>query len=110
MALTRLLINRFRNLTQVDLTTSPGFNFIIGKNGSGKTSLLEAIFYLGHGRSFKSHISNRIIHYDYDDFILHGKIDEKKHSWSVGLQKKRQGDTILKINEQDRQFYCRLHH
>ena len=101
MALSRLIINHFRNLTAVDLELSHGFNFLIGENGSGKTSLLEAIFYLGHGRSFKSHISNRIIHYDHDHFVLHGKIDEAKHQWSVGLQKSRSGDTTLKINGED---------
>ncbi|OOH92426.1 DNA replication/repair protein RecF [Pasteurellaceae bacterium 15-036681] len=101
MALSRLLINNFRNLTTVDLELSHGFNFLVGENGSGKTSLLEAIFYLGHGRSFKSHISNRIIHYDHDHFVLHGRVDEAKHQWSVGLQKSRQGDTTLKINGED---------
>ncbi|MEG9474935.1 DNA replication/repair protein RecF [Mannheimia indoligenes] len=101
MALTRLLINHFRNIQSADLTFSPHFNFLVGSNGSGKTSLLEAIFYLGHGRSFKSHISNRIINYDSDDFVLHGKIDEAQHSWSVGIQKSRSGDTTLKINGED---------
>ncbi len=101
MSLSRLIIQNFRNLNAVDLKLSHGFNFLVGENGSGKTSLLEAVFYLGHGRSFKSNVSNRIIHYDHDDFILHGKIDEAKHSWSVGLQKKRQGETVLKINGQD---------
>lgn len=101
MALSRLIINHFRNLTAVDLELSCGFNFLVGENGSGKTSLLEAIFYLGHGRSFKSHISNRTIHYDQDKFVLFGNIEEAKHQWSVGIQKTRQGDTTLKINGED---------
>ncbi|MDP8078435.1 DNA replication/repair protein RecF [Phocoenobacter skyensis] len=101
MSLSRLIVQNFRNLNTVDLELSHGFNFLVGENGSGKTSLLEAIFYLGHGRSFKSNVSNRIINYASEDFILHGKIEEAKHSWSVGLQKKRQGDTLLKINGED---------
>ncbi|MCK3654831.1 DNA replication/repair protein RecF [Pasteurellaceae bacterium Macca] len=101
MSLSRLIIHHFRNLHAVDLELSSGFNFLVGENGSGKTSLLEAIFYLGHGRSFKSHISNRIIHYDHDQFTLFGKISEEKHDWSVGLKKTRQGDTVLKINGED---------
>lgn len=101
MSLSRLITNNFRNLTAVDLELSHSFNFLVGENGSGKTSLLEAIFYLGHGRSFKSHISNRIIHYDQDQFTLFGKVEEAKHEWSVGIQKSRHGDTILKINGED---------
>lgn len=110
MSLSRLIINNFRNLQAVDLDLSAGFNFLVGANGSGKTSLLEGIFFLGHGRSFKSHISNRIIHYDHDHFTLFGKIEEAKHEWSVGLQKSRQGDTTLKINGEDAKKISDLAH
>lgn len=61
MAISRLIVEKFRNLNAVDLEFDHGFNFLVGNNGSGKTSLLEAIFYLGHGRSFKSAVANRII-------------------------------------------------
>lgn len=101
MAISRLIIEHFRNLTAVDLEFDPSFNFLVGNNGSGKTSLLEAIFYLGHGRSFKSAVSHRIISYEQPHFILHGKIEEQKHQWSVGLQKFRQGHSVVKINGED---------
>ena len=52
MALTRLLINDFRNIETADLAPSAGFNFFVGPNGSGKTSVLEAVYTLGHGRAF----------------------------------------------------------
>ncbi|MCR6041714.1 AAA family ATPase, partial [Salmonella enterica subsp. enterica] len=54
MSLTRLLIKDFRNIENADLALSPGFNFLVGANGSGKTSVLEAIYTLGHGRAFRS--------------------------------------------------------
>ncbi|PJG83929.1 DNA replication/repair protein RecF [Caviibacterium pharyngocola] len=101
MAISRLIIEHFRNLTAVDLEFDHGFNFLVGNNGSGKTSLLEALFYLAHGRSFKSAVANRIISYDKPHFTLHGKIQEQQHHWSVGLQKPRQGNTQIKINGED---------
>lgn len=101
MPLSRLIINNFRNLQAVEMEPGSGFNFIVGNNGSGKTSLLESIFYLGHGRSFKSHIGNRIIRHETEEFVLHGKIDEAQHSWSVGIRKTRAGETTLKINGED---------
>ncbi|QEH09608.1 DNA replication/repair protein RecF [Histophilus somni] len=110
MAISRLIINHFRNLTAIDLEFERGFNFIIGNNGSGKTSLLEAIFYLGHGRSFKSAVANRIISYQQPHFILHGKIQEQQHQWSVGLQKQRQGNTLMKINGEDAKKISDLAH
>lgn len=101
MAISRLLVEKFRNLNAVDLEFDPGFNFLVGNNGSGKTSLLEAIFYLGHGRSFKSAVTNRIISYDEPHFTLFGQIQESQHQWSVGLQKLRQGNSLVKINGED---------
>ncbi|ESB97925.1 recombination protein F, partial [Salmonella enterica subsp. enterica serovar Senftenberg str. 423984-1] len=47
MSLSRLLIKDFRNIENADLALSPGFNFLVGANGSGKTSVLEAIYTLG---------------------------------------------------------------
>ncbi|RRA45553.1 ATP-binding cassette domain-containing protein [Cronobacter sakazakii] len=43
MSLTRLLIKDFRNIENADLALSPGFNFLVGANGSGKTSVLSLI-------------------------------------------------------------------
>lgn len=102
MAISRLIVENFRNIAAVDLEFDHGFNFLVGNNGSGKTSLLEALFYLSHGRSFKSSVTTRIISYEQPYFTLHGRIQEQQHEWSVGLQKQRKdGNTIVKINGED---------
>lgn len=101
MAISRLVVEKFRNLNAVDLEFDPGFNFLVGNNGSGKTCLLEAIFYLGHGRSFKSAVAHRVISYDEPHFTLFGQVQESNHQWSVGLQKLRQGNTLVKINGEE---------
>ncbi|OOF71389.1 DNA replication/repair protein RecF [Rodentibacter caecimuris] len=101
MAISRLVVEKFRNLNSLDLYFDQGFNFLVGNNGSGKTSVLEAIFYLGHGRSFKSAVINRIISYNEPHFTLFGQIQENQHQWSVGLQKLRQGNTVVKINGEE---------
>lgn len=75
MALTRLLIKDFRNIENADLALAPGFNFLVGANGSGKTSVLEAIYTLGHGRAFRSLQAGRVIRHEQDAFILHGRIE-----------------------------------
>ena len=87
MQLVRLKTSYFRNLAELDLEFSPHFNFIYGKNGSGKSSLLEAIYFLSLGRSFRSRLANRAIQYDaerfnfrtcaYTDFLtdIHGSTD-----------------------------------
>lgn len=59
MILTQLKINNFRNLQPVSLRFHPNINFIYGKNGAGKTSILEAIFLLANAKSFRT---NKISH------------------------------------------------
>ncbi|MFC0322306.1 DNA replication/repair protein RecF [Gallibacterium melopsittaci] len=101
MALSQLNIQHFRNLKAVSLALNSGFNFLIGHNGSGKTSLLEAIYFLGHGRSFKSSVISRVIQYEQTAFTLYAKIEDQQASWSVGLQKTRQGESTIRINGED---------
>jgi len=55
MWLERLDIRNVRNLAVVSLKLSPKFNIISGANGSGKTSLLESIYLLSCGKSFRTH-------------------------------------------------------
>jgi len=95
MLLQQLSIQGLRNLKPVKLEFSQ-LNIIFGDNGSGKTSVLEAIHYLALGRSFRTHLASRVINYDSDDFILFGRT--KGHA--IGLQRFRQGDVTVKIDGQ----------
>lgn len=101
MALTRLLIKDFRNIEAADLAPAPGFNFLVGANGSGKTSVLEAVYTLGHGRAFRSLQAGRVIRHDQPEFVLHGRIDGSGRELSVGLSKSRQGDSKVRIDGSD---------
>ncbi|MGN1281943.1 MAG: DNA replication/repair protein RecF [Succinivibrio sp.] len=53
MYLKKIVIQNIRNLPYIDYEPSKSFNLVYGPNGSGKTSFLEAISYLGYGRSFR---------------------------------------------------------
>lgn len=61
MHLTRLSASQVRNLEAVDLVPAPTFNLIVGRNGAGKTSLLEAIHLLAYGRSFRGRVRDGLI-------------------------------------------------
>lgn len=101
MALTRLLVRNFRNIESADLDLAADFNFIVGKNGSGKTSLLEAIYTLGHGRAFRSVQTDKVVRHDQNEFILHGRVKDNEHELSIGLSKNNQGDTKVRIDGSD---------
>lgn len=83
MIIQNIKIESFRNLTQVELDFSSKFNIFYGVNGSGKTSLLEAIYYLSFGRSFRSHLNNRIIQHEKDKLLIFSQTDEHK----IGLER-----------------------
>lgn len=61
---------RFRCLTTIELDLDPKANLFIGPNASGKTSLLEAAFFLSRGRSFRSRRREALIAHGSDSFTL----------------------------------------
>jgi DNA replication and repair protein RecF len=101
MSLTRLLIKDFRNIESADLALSPGFNFLVGANGSGKTSVLEAIYTLGHGRAFRSLQIGRVIRHEQESFVLHGRLQGEARETSIGLTKDKLGDSKVRIDGTD---------
>lgn len=62
LQLTSLHIENFRNLRSVLLAPEPGLNWLYGENGAGKTSVLEAIYVLARGRSFRANSVSPLIH------------------------------------------------
>ncbi len=61
MHITRLQIANVRRFAQASLIPSPGINLITGDNGTGKTSLLEALHLLAYGRSFRGRVRDGLI-------------------------------------------------
>jgi DNA replication and repair protein RecF len=61
MSLSEIAVSNLRCIEQAELSLPPGLTLIHGGNGAGKTSLLEAIFMLGRGRSFRTRNSERLI-------------------------------------------------
>lgn len=70
MAVDILTVNHFRNICSSSIGFHPDLNFVIGDNGSGKSSLLEALFYLGHGKSFRTSRSENLVQVNQQSFII----------------------------------------
>jgi len=99
MTLQRLLIQNLRNLNAVDINPSDRVNLIFGLNGSGKTSLLEAINVLALGRSFRSHKYKPLINHQQQDFTVFGKvITDEGTEIPIGIQRNLNGEVQLKAN------------
>jgi DNA replication and repair protein RecF len=91
--LTRLEVHHFRCLTLAELDFAPRCNLISGPNASGKTSLLEAIFVLGRGRSFRTPRTELLIQRGAHEFLLTGRIEASTTASSrpVGIRYGRAG-------------------
>ncbi len=59
--LDRLDIARLRCVTDAALALGPGINLITGDNGAGKTSVIESLYVLSHGRSFRGRVRDGLI-------------------------------------------------
>jgi DNA replication and repair protein RecF len=61
MQIRKLRLRDFRRFQEQEFQPAPGFNLIVGDNGSGKSSLLEAMHLMAHGRSFRGRVRDGII-------------------------------------------------
>lgn len=72
MWLKRISILNYKNLEQVELGFSRKLNCIIGKNGMGKTNLMDAVYYLSFCKSATNPIDSQNILHDRDFFVIQG--------------------------------------
>ncbi|WNO09132.1 DNA replication/repair protein RecF [Teredinibacter sp. KSP-S5-2] len=91
--ISRLSITQFRNILSADISPSPDVNFIYGENGSGKTSLLESISYLAHGRSFRTRKYRQLVGRNCDRFVLYTDVVEQDQKTGVGIERAQRGES-----------------
>lgn len=72
MWLKRISILNYKNLEEVELSFSHKLNCIIGKNGMGKTNLMDAVYYLSFCKSSTNPIDSQNIQHDHDFFVIQG--------------------------------------
>ena len=108
MNLKQLSLRSFRNYEEVTVDFEPGVNLIVGDNAQGKTNLLEAISYLGSGRSFRAQKTGEMIRFGADFADLEGNVFSQERQqkiryvlfagsrprqiWRNGAKKKTAGD------------------
>ena len=109
MPLTRLAVTAVRNLHPVTLLPSPRINLVSGANGSGKTSLLEAIHILGLARSFRSTRLQPVIQYEQDSCTVFAELQSQQGVASkLGISRNRQADYEIRINGQSARSTAQL--
>lgn len=84
-------VENFRCLAAVELELDPAANLFVGPNASGKTSLLEAAFFLGRGRSFRSRRLDALIRHGQESFLLSGQSVAGVAPTVLGIRAARDG-------------------
>lgn len=98
MSLTEISVTGLRCIEQAQLVIAPSVTLLWGDNGSGKTSLLEAMFMLGRGRSFRIRNNERLIRYGQDRLRVIGHVGRPSGTEQVlGFEVSGEG-TIARVN------------
>lgn len=93
--LSHLTLSHFRNISSASLSPSEGINLILGENGLGKTSILEALHLLALGRSFRSRHLKNIVQLECSQFTVFARSSEMT---PVGLLFDIQSGLQIRLN------------
>ena len=85
MYITELKLSNFRNYGEQQLKLSPNINLIVGKNGQGKTNLIEAIYYSAIGKSPKTTKDTDLINWSKDKANFSLKVEKNAGSKNIEI-------------------------
>lgn len=98
MPIQSLHVTHFRNLIETKFECTPHFNVFFGDNGAGKTSILEAIYYLSQSKSFRTSQLDRLIQENADNFVVFTQLLLDSTPIPIGVQRSRTAATAAHIN------------
>ena len=101
MPIRSIKLANFRNLSSLNIELSDGVNFIIGHNGTGKTSILEAIYLLSTGRSFRTNNLAKLIKFNCEYLAINAALAssaEQEFTTLVDYHRNKKADKRLLLN------------
>jgi DNA replication and repair protein RecF len=99
VSLASLKITGVRSLKEATLEFGPRLNLIYGPNGSGKTSILESVFLLGRGRSFRTRHTDQLISRGGSSLQLFGHTAAPAHR--IGFEYRRDESYVARLDGGD---------
>lgn len=101
MFLKDLQILQFKNIDEAKITLSPKVNCFLGNNGAGKTTVLDALYYLSFCKSFFNPIDSQNIKHDQDFFMLDANFENNEEEIRVYCGLKRGEKKRFKKNQKE---------
>ena len=99
MHLSSLSLINFKNYQQAEFRFDAGVNCLVGKNGSGKTNILDAVHYLSMCKSYLNPIDRQNIHFGEHFFVIQGSWEEEGSEQEVYCGVKAGHKKIIKRNK-----------
>lgn len=97
MILKSLTLTHFKNHLNSSFDFNDGINCIVGKNGTGKTNLLDAIYYLSFTKSAVGSSDRFVVNHERNSFTIFGSYDQL----TIALQFEKGKSKIIKIDGQE---------
>lgn len=101
MYLSHLHLINFKNYEDLDLHLCAGINGLVGKNGSGKTNILDAIYYLSMCKSYLNSIDRQNIRFGQGFFSIQGEWELEGKSSTIHCAFKTGGKKTIKCNKKE---------
>jgi DNA replication and repair protein RecF len=105
MHLKQLSLVNFKNISGADMELGKKFNCFVGNNGSGKTTVLDAVHYLSMCKSFLNSIDSQNIKQEQPFMVVSGTFEKDGHEEKIYCALKREGKKQFKRNKKE---YSRL--
>ncbi|ROR99025.1 DNA replication and repair protein RecF [Sinobacterium caligoides] len=94
----KLSITRVRNIAEQVVMPLAQINIFYGENGSGKTSILEAIHMVSLARSFRHSQARPVISRGEQSLVVHAQLKDRGSLRSVGIQRSLRGEPLIRID------------
>lgn len=98
MNISKIALNGYRNYDWETADFSPGTNVIFGANAQGKTNLLEAVYILAMGKSFRTRFDKELIGFHYDSAEILGEIHSHDREQTVNIRLSRTRPKSITVN------------
>jgi len=98
MYLKKISLFNYKNFSEANFDFDSKINCFVGKNGIGKTNVLDAIFHLSYGKSYFNPLAVQNIKHGEEFFVIEGEFEKKERAETVICSLKKGQKKILKRN------------
>lgn len=98
MYLHKLSLFNYKNFTEASFEFDSKINCLVGKNGIGKTNVLDAIYHLANGKSYFNPLAVQNIRHGEDFFVIDGEFVKQNQTEHVVCSLKKSQKKVLKRN------------